>query len=270
MAQYIHLISNTVSSVPIDVYTPSTNNLKPQLSDQYSAGYFRNFDVLGGLETSAEIYYKDMYNQLDYIDGADLRFNKYMEGEIIPGKGRAYGLEIFVKRTEGRFTGWVSYTLSKTERQVNGINRDNWYPTKYDRRHSVSLVGIYNLTKRWNLGSTFTYGSGTPFTFQDQKFQIQGYTNYIISNDARNNIRMPAYHRLDFSATLKSKEKVRQSKIFGNYSWELVLGVYNVYGRKNAFAILARQNEDNPTMSEASKFALFGAPIPAFTYNFKF
>lgn len=270
MAQYIHLISNTVSSVPIDVYTPSTNNIKPQLSDQYSAGYFRNFDVLGGLETSAEVFYKDMYNQLDYIDGADLRFNKYLEGELIAGKGRAYGLELYVKKTEGRFTGWISYTLSKTERQVTGINRSNWYPTKYDRRHNLSVVGIYNLTKRWNLGSTFTFGSGTPFTFQDQKYQIQGYTNYIISNDSRNNLRMPVYHRLDFSATLKSKEKERKSKIFGNYSWELVLGIYNVYGRKNAFAIIARQNVDNPAISEASKFALFGAPVPAFTYNFKF
>jgi len=270
MAQYIHLISNTVSSVPIDVYVPSTNNLKPQLSDQYSAGYFRNFEILGGFETSAEVFYKDMYNQLDYIDGADLRFNKFIEGEIIPGKGRAYGLELYVKKTAGRFTGWVSYTLSKTERQVNGINRSNWYPTKFDRRHSLSVVGIYNLTKRWNLGSTFTFGSGTPFTFQDQKFQIQGYTNYIISNDARNNLRMPAYHRLDFSATLKSKDKVRESKIFKNYTWELVLGIYNVYGRRNAFAILARQNIDNAAISEASKFSLFGSPIPAFTYNFKF
>ncbi len=270
MAQYIHLVSNTVSSVPIDIYTPSTNNIKPQLSDQYSAGYFKNFEVLGGLETSVEGFYKDMYNQLDYIDGADLRFNKYIEGELIQGKGRAYGMELYVKKTEGRFTGWISYTLSKSERQVKGINRSNWYPTKYDRRHNLSVVGVYKLTDRWNLASTFTFGSGTPFTFQDKKVEVQGYSYYIISNDDRNNLRMPNYHRLDFSATLASKEKIRTSKIFKNYTWELVLGVYNVYGRKNAFAILARQNADNPAISEASKFALFGVPVPAFTYNFKF
>lgn len=270
MAQYIHLVSNTVSSIPIDIYTPSTNNIKPQLSDQYSAGYFRNFDVIGGLETSAEIFYKDMYNQVDYIDGADLRFNKYIEGQLIPGKGRAYGMELYIKKTEGRFTGWVSYTLSKTERLVEGINRSEWYPTKFDRRNSLSVVGVYKLTKRWNLASTFTFGSGTPFTFQDQKYQIQGYTNYVISNDARNNLRMPAYHRLDISATLVSKDKERTSRIFKNYSWEIVLGIYNVYGRKNAFAIIARQDKDNPAISQASKFSLFGAPIPAFTYNFKF
>jgi hypothetical protein len=270
MAQYVHLISNTVSSVPIDIYTPSTNNIKPQICDQYSTGYFRNFMVLGGLETSAEVFYKNMTNQIDYIDGANLRFNKYMEGELIAGKGRAYGLEVYVKKTEGRFTGWVSYTLSKTERIVNGINNSEWYPTKYNRTNNLSVVGIYNLNKRWKFASTFTFASGTPFTFQDQKYQIQGYTNYIISNESRNNLLMPAYHRLDFSATLVSKERERKTKIFKYYSWELVFGIYNVYGRKNAFAIISRQDPNDPANSIASKFALFGAAIPAFTYNFKF
>ena len=270
MAQYIHLISNTTASIPLDVYTPSTNNLKPQLSDQYSLGYFKNLGKNGGIETSVEIFYKDMQNQLDYIDGASLNFNPNLEGEIIPGIGRAYGAEFYVKKNEGRFTGWISYTLSKSERRVAGINQDRWYPNKYDRRHNLSVVGIYELAKRWSVSGTFTLGSGTPFTFATDKFQIQGITVPYNPGDPRNNYRLPTYHRMDLSATWKSKEKEHNSKIFKNYSWEMVFAIYNVYNRRNAFAILPTQNPDNPGMSEAVRFSIFGSFIPALTYNFKF
>ena len=270
MAQYIHLISNTTASIPIDVYTPSTNNLKPQLSDQYSLGFFKNLGKNAGIETSAEVFYKDMYNQLDYVDGANLNFNPNLEGVIIPGLGRAYGLELYVKKNEGRFTGWISYTLSKSERKVDGINQDKWYPNKYDRRHNLSIVGIYELTKRWSLSSTFTLGSGTPFTFATDKFQVQGVTVPYNPGNPRNNYRLPTYHRMDLAATLKSKQKIRKSGFFKNYSWEFVISVYNIYNRRNAFAILPRQNKDDPSKSDAIRFSIFGSTIPAVTYNFKF
>jgi len=270
MAQYIHLISNTTASIPVDVYMPSTNNLKPQLSDQYSLGYFRNFGKDGQFEVSVEGFYKDMFNQLDYVDGADIRFNENLEGEIIPGVGRAYGAEFYLKKAEGRFTGWISYTLSKSERKVQGINQSDWYPNRYDRRHNLSIVGIYELTKRWNISSTFTYGSGTPYTFATDKFMVQDITVPQNPGAPRNNYRLPAYHRLDVAATLKSVPKERKSKIFKNYSWELVIAVYNLYNRKNAFAILPRQNPDDPMISEAVRFSIFGSFIPAVTYNFKF
>lgn len=270
MAQYIHLISNTTASIPIDVYTPSTNNLKPQLSDQYSLGYFRNIGKNKDIETSLEVFYKDMYNQLDYIDGANINFNPNLEGEIIPGLGRAYGLELSLKKTEGRFNGWVSYTLAKSERKVEGINKTEWYPNKYDRRHNLSVVGVYELTNRWSLSSTFVFASGTPFTFATDKFEVQGITVPYNPGGPRNNYRLPVYHRLDVAATLKSKEQVRTSRIFGKYSWELVFTIYNLYNRRNAFAILPRQNADNPAISEAIRFSIFGSFIPAITYNFKF
>jgi hypothetical protein len=270
MAQYIHLISNTTASVPLDVYLPSTNNIKPQLSDQYSLGYFRNIGKNQNIETSAEVFYKDMLNQLDYIDGANLFFNPNLEGEVIPGTARAYGLELFVKKKEGRLNGWISYTLSKSERRVNGINKNNWYPNRYDRRHNLSVVGIFELSKRVNLSGTFVYASGTPFTFATNKMEVQGVTVPFNPGGPRNNYRLPDYHRLDIAATLKSKEKIRKSKIFGNYSWDLVFTVYNLYSRRNAFAIMPRQNEDNRQISEAVRFSIFGSFVPAITYNFKF
>ncbi|MBO9702835.1 MAG: carboxypeptidase-like regulatory domain-containing protein [Sporocytophaga sp.] len=270
MVQYIHLISNTTASIPLDVYLPSTNNIKPQLCDQYSLGYFRNIGPKQNIETSAEVFYKDMLNQLDYIDGANLFFNPNLEGEVIPGTARAYGLELFVKKKEGRFNGWISYTLSKSERKVPGINQGDWYPNRYDRRHNLSVVGIYELSKRVSLSSTFVYASGTPFTFATDKFEFQGIFVPYNPGGPRNNYRLPAYHRLDVAATLKSKEKVRKSKIFGRYSWDLVFTVYNLYSRRNAFAITPRQNPENQQISEALRFSIFGSFVPAITYNFKF
>jgi hypothetical protein len=270
MAQYIHLVSNTNASIPIDTWTPSTTNIQPQTSNQYSLGYFRRLGKDNQFQVSAEGFYKDMWNQLDYIDGANLRFNRFLEGELIAGKGRSYGMEFYVRKSEGRFTGWVSYTLSRSERQVQGINNNNWYPNKFDRTHNLSTVAMYELGKRWSLSSTFTFQSGTPFNFANQKYAIQDYWVGNNSDNARNNFRMTTYHRLDISATLKSKDKERNSKIFKNYSWELVFGVYNLYGRRNPFSFYPKQNPDTPGQLDAYRLSIIGAPIPSFTYNFKF
>jgi hypothetical protein len=270
MAQYVHLISNTVASIPIDIWQPSTNNIKPQLSNQYSMGYFRNFGTEHGIEASVEVFYKDMFNQLDYVDGADIRFNPNLEGVIVPGTGRSFGAEFYVKKSAGRLTGWVSYTLSKSERKIPGINHSDWYPSRFDRRHNLSVVAMYQLSPRWNIAGTFTFGSGTPFNFPIDKFQLEGYTAFNNPDAPRNNLRLPAYNRLDLSATLKSKEKERHSKVFKNYSWELVFSVYNVYNRRNAFAILPQTNSQDPFITSAMKVSIIGSIIPGITYNFKF
>ncbi len=271
MAQYVHLISNTTASIPLDIWLPSTNTIRPQISDQYSVGYFRNFGKDNGFEASIEFFYKDMFHQLDYVDGADIRFNPNLEGVIIPGTGRAFGMEVFLKKNVGKLTGWISYTLSKSERKVPGINNSQWYASRFDRRHNLSVIGMYQLSTRWNLSATFTFGSGTPFNFPIDKFQVQGYTAYNNPNAPRNNLRLPAYNRLDLSATLKSKNKIRDWGFFKNYSWELVFSIYNVYGRRNAFAILPQQTSaDDPFTTYANKISIVGNPIPGITFNFKF
>ena len=189
-AQYIHLISNTTASVPIDVWTPSTNNIQPQTSNQGAIGYFRNFSD-NAYEFSLEAYYKEMDNIVDYIDGADLVLNEFLEGEILPGKGRAYGLEAYLEKKKGDFTGWVSYTLGRTERQVEGINEGDWYPSRFDQTHSLSVVAFYQLTKRWSFGANFALNSGTPTTFPTSRFEQQGYIIPHNVGNTRNNVRIP-------------------------------------------------------------------------------
>jgi outer membrane cobalamin receptor len=140
MVQNLHLISNTAASVPFDVWTPSTNNIKPEIADQLTIGYFKNFSGQNDYEASIETYYKALQNQIDYIDGANLLLNRYLEGELFSGKGRAYGLELYLKKNTGKLTGWISYTLSKSERQVSGISNGNWYPNRFDRLNNLYIV----------------------------------------------------------------------------------------------------------------------------------
>ncbi|MDZ7936609.1 MAG: TonB-dependent receptor [Emticicia sp.] len=264
LAQYIHLLSNTTASSPLDVWTPSSNNIKPQLADQYALGYFHNFsDNL--FETSVEIYYKDLYNQVDYVRNADLLLNPAVEADLLPGKGRAYGAEFYLKKVKGKFNGWISYTLARTERKVEGLNQNNWFPSRIDKTHNLSVVAIYDLNKRWTLSSNFSYSSGTPASFPTNKFVWQGYAlphNYY---DTRNAYRIPASHRLDFAATRQTKYA-----FFKRGTGEWVFSVYNVYNRRNPFSVFVRQNETNPTQTEAVRYAVFGSVIPAVTYNFKF
>ena len=264
MSQYLHLISNTVASTPIDIWLPTTNNIKPQLADQVALGYFRNFKN-GAFETSAEIYYKDFQNQIDYIDNADIFFNDKLEGDLLAGEGRAFGLELYVKKNSGKLNGWVSYTLAKTERQVEGINRGEWYPTRFDRSHNLSVVASYEATKKWSFSANFIYSSGTPATFPTNRYEIQGVVLPHNDKDARNNYRIPDYHRLDISATLTPKSNETKK-----FKGEWVFSVYNVYKRKNPFSIFFEQDDLDPAITNAVRFSVIGSLVPAISYNFNF
>jgi hypothetical protein len=279
-SQYLHLVSNTAASIPLDVWTPSTNNIKPQLSDQVAIGYFKNFgEVKNTYEFSVETYYKDMQNQIDYIDGADLLLNPFLEGQLLSGKGRAYGLEFFVKKNTGRLTGFISYTIARTERQTEMINKNEWYPTRFDKLHNLNFIVSYDLTKRWSLNSNLIYGSGTPVNLPTNKFSYEGFQVPHNPNAPRNNIRIPDFFRIDFTATVKSKDRQQPEVMPTNffkrmkytYEWEIIFGVYNLLGRKNAFAVYPQQvTEGGVNQTQMAQFSLFAVPIPAFTYNFKF
>ena len=263
--QYLHLISNTTASTPLDVWTPSTNNIKPQLCDQIALGYFQNFEKNDMYETSVEVYYKMLKNQIDYINNANLLLNEYLEGDLISGRGRAYGAEFYLRKVKGKFNGWLSYSLGRTERQVNGINLNKWFPNRFDKLHNVSLVANYDLNKRLSFSGNFVFATGTPATFPTNRIEIQGYTIPHNTEEKRNNYRIPAYHRLDLSATLQLKKKEGRK-------WEgfWVFSVYNVYNRQNAFSIFFRQNTDNPVNTEAVRYTIIGTVIPAVSFNLKF
>ena len=263
--QYLHLISNTAASTPLDVWMPTTNNIKPQLADQVALGYFKNFRDDDMYETSLEVYYKSMQNQVDYIDGANLLLNPLLEGELMTGKGRAYGLEVYLKKAKGAFTGWISYTLARSERKVNGINNEQWYPNRFDKAHNLNVVGMYTLNDRIEFGGTFVFGTGTPTTFPTNRIE---WGSYIIPHNVygtRNNTRIPPYHRLDLSATFHLKDKRS-----GKYKHNIVVSAYNVYARRNPFSIYFRGNPDNPVVTQAIRFSVVGNIIPSIAYNFKF
>lgn len=264
MSQYLHLISNTVASTPVDVWLPSTNNIEPQIADQIAVGYFRNFKN-NMYEASAEVFAKDFQNQVDYIDNADIFFNEQLEGDLLTGDGRAIGLELFVKKNKGKFTGWVSYTISRSERQVDGINNDDWYPNRFDRLHNLSVVNNYELNKKWSFSANFVYSTGTPATFPTNRYEIQGIVLPHNVDNSRNNYRIPAYHRLDISATLTPKKNENR-----RWKGEWVFSVYNVYSRRNPFAIFFEQNSDDPLVTEAIRFSVIGNFVPAVSYNFNF
>lgn len=262
MAQNLHLISNTNSPTPLDIWLPSSTYIKPLIANQVGLGYFRNFKD-NMFETSAEVYYKKMENVIDYIDGAELFLKENLETELLHGSGYAYGLELYAKKQEGRLTGWLSYTLSRSMREIPGINEGKAYPSSYDRTHNVSLVTNYDLSKRWNFSSSWIFATGNPTSFPIAKYDVQGNTIYFYSS--RNSNRIPDYHRLDISFTYDFKKnehrKVKQSVNFS---------IYNLYARRNAYSVTFRQNEDNPNVSEATRLSIIGSMIPSVTYNFNF
>ncbi|MEC8693179.1 MAG: TonB-dependent receptor [Bacteroidota bacterium] len=263
MVQNLHLISNTAASVPFDVWSPSTNNIKPELADQYTLGYFKNFSIgKQEFESSAEVYYKDMLNQVDYVDGANLLLNELLEGELINGIGRAYGLELYVKKATGDLTGWVSYTLSRSERKSPGISDNEWYPSRFDRLHNLYIVTQYRLNEKWDLAANFVFSSGTPTTFYTGQYNIQGYTIPDAGSNDRNNVRNPIYHRLDLSATYTKKKK-------GKWESNWVFSVYNAYNRRNPFSIYFENNYQNTGINRAIQFSVIGSIVPAISYNFK-
>ena len=269
MSQYIHLISNTTASTPVDVWTPSTNNIEPQIANQVAVGYFRNISD-NTYEASVEVYYKHMNNLVDYIDGADLLLNEFLEGELLPGEGRAYGIELQGNKVKGNFTAWASYTYSISERLVEGVNADNWYPSRYDQTHNLSLTGFYQLTGRWSFSTSFVVNSGTPTTFPTSRIEQQGYVIPHNSLDVRNNVRIPAYHRLDVSATLDSKNKPGR-----RWKGRWVFSVYNLYNRRNPFSIYFGQDDNRipastPVTTEAYRLSVIGSFIPSVSYNFIF
>ncbi|HWV74351.1 MAG TPA: TonB-dependent receptor [Pseudosphingobacterium sp.] len=258
--QNIHLLSNSTSSTPTDLYVMSSNNIKPEIADQLSTGYFQNFND-NNYEFSAEIYYKWMQNQIDYKDGAQLMVNQEVESQLTYGTGRAYGMELFVKKRHGRLNGWIGYTLSRTERKFDAINNGNYYPARQDRTHDLSVVGIYKLNKRWTFSGTFIYGTGNAVTYPTGKYSLGGRTRFSYSE--RNGYRLPATHRLDIGATLEGKEHKRYHS-----SW--TFSIYNVYGYHNPYAITFRDSKTDPNTTEAVRTSLFPIPIPSVTWNFKF
>ena len=263
-AQYLHLLSNTAASSPLDVWTLSSANIAPEKADQVALGWFKNFKE-NTYEASVEVYYKKLYNQIDYVPGSELLLNRYVAGDLLYGKGRAYGAEFYLKKNKGKLTGWVSYTLSRTERLVETVNNNDWFPARFDKTHNFTSVAIYELKKRLTLSANFTIATGTPATFPTNSYNALGFVIGNNYNGARNNSRIPAYHRLDLAATLKSKRK-----LFGSGDGEWVFSVYNVYNRRNPFSVYTRVNEDTPLKTEAVRYAVIGNFIPAITYNFKF
>ncbi len=257
--QNLHLLSNSTSSNPTDVWIPSSNNVKPEIADQVSAGYYRNFSE-NKYEFSAEAYYRDMQNQIDYKNGAQLIANENVESQLIFGKGRAYGLELFIKKKYGKFNGWISYTLSRTERQFEGVNNDNWYPANQDRTHNLSVVGIYKINKKWTLSADFVYYSGNAITWPSGKYQVNGQIAFLYTE--RNGYRMPAYDRLDIGVTLQGK---KTKKFDSNWNFS----IYNLYGRENPYSISFQQDPGDPSKTQAVQYALFRW-VPSITYNFKF
>lgn len=275
LAQYLHLLSNTSSPTPLDVWTPSGPFVKPQLLDQYALGYFRNIKN-GDYSLETEVFYKDIQNRIDYIDGANLIANDAIEQVILNGKARAYGLEILLRKNEGKFQGWLAYTLSKSEQQTpgrvpsfdngrsnkeTGINFGEWYSTPYDKTHDISFFGSYELNKKWSFNTNFVYQTGQPTNYPVGQFEFEGLT--VPYYGLRNKQRLPDYHRIDISATMTPR-KNKDRKIKG----EWVFSIYNLYNRRNAASINFRRNQDTGT-NEAVRTSIFGI-VPAVTYNFKF
>ncbi len=275
LAQYLHLLSNTSSPTPLDVWTPSGPFIKPQLLDQYAFGYFRNFKE-GDYTIESEVFYKDIQNRIDYIDGANLIANNAIEQVILNGEARAYGLEFLFRKNEGKFQGWLAYTLSKSEQRTpgrpsvidngrsnleTGINFGQWYNTPYDKTHDISIFASYDLNKKWSFNTNFVYQTGQPTNYPIGQFEFQGLT--VPYYGLRNEQRLPSYHRVDLSATLTPKKNERK-KVKG----EWVFSIYNLYNRKNAASINFRKNDDTGA-NEAVRTSIFGI-VPSVTYNFKF
>jgi len=259
--QYIQLASNGNSATPFDIWFPSSAQVKPQLADQVALGYFKNLND-NTVELSAEIYYKKFKNSIDFKDHANLLLNTNLEGDLRIGIGRAYGVELMAKKNKGRLSGWISYTYSKVEKKIATINEGDWYNAKYDKPHDLSIVAAYELSNRLSVGSNFVYSTGSPVTFPTGKYNFRGVAIPIYSE--RNGARLPDYHRLDLSATLKSKNNKSR-----RLQTEWVLSVYNVYDRKNAFSINFKQEEANQNITYAEKRSVFSI-VPAVTFNAKF
>lgn len=261
--QYIHLVSNAGSTLPTDLWVPSTYRVHPQLSWQYAAGLFKNFND-NMFETSLEVYYKDMENQIEYREGYTPSLRD-PEQDFVFGKGWSYGSELFINKTRGKFTGWIGYTLSWTWRKFPQLNGGEKYPAKYDRRHDLSVVTMYELNKKWKFSAVFVYGSGNAISLPERFYVVGGVLTQEYSKI--NEYRMAPYHRLDLSATLTPRKRPHQK-------WEQnwVFSVYNVYDRLNPYFIYFNQDGsayDGTLNIKTTQVSLFPV-IPSVTWNFKF
>lgn len=257
--QYVHLLSNSNAGIPNDIWVPSTQNILPEIADQVSLGIKRSF-FGDKLNVSLEGYYKNLQNQVDYENGADILLNPRIEAQVLNGRGWSYGGELFVQTNIGNFNGWVSYTLSRTMYQFDEINRGNPYPARQDRTHDIAIVGTYELKKRWVFSASWIYQTGNAVTLPSGKYQINGQTiNYFTE---RNGQRFPDTHRLDLAVTFRNKPTKKFQSSF-------TVGVYNAYNRYNPYFIDFRESEDDPNRIEAVQFSLFGI-VPTVTWNFSF
>lgn len=268
MVQYLQLISNTASPTPLDVWTPSDRYIKPQIADQIAVGYFANLKE-DAFSVEVESFYKTIKNRMDYIDGADLIANEAIEQVILNGEMRAYGLELLFRKNTGKLTGWVAYTLSRSEQKTpgrfayeTGINNGDWYKNGYDKTHNLAVTGAYKYNDKWSFGANFTLQTGQPVTYPNGR-----YTYYegisVPTFGLRNQNNLPTYHHLDVSATLIPKKNI-------NRKWQVewVFSIYNLYARKNAASISFVQDEETGK-NEAQRLSIFGI-VPAVSYNFKF
>jgi len=256
--QYLHLLTNTTSSSPTDVWIMSSNNVAPQSANQISLGYFRNLKD-NMFESSVEVYYKAMDNVIEYRNGANFIVNEQSDADLVFGTGESYGAEFSLRKTRGRLTGWLGYTLSKTTRQIDDINNGEKYSARQDRTHDISLALMYKLTDKVTLSGNFVYYTGDAVTYPSGRYAVNGTLVPLYSE--RNGNRLPDYHRLDLGLTWYTKKTNRYE---ANWNFSL----YNAYGRENAYSISFQANEDtgNP---EAVQLSLFKW-VPSATYNFKF
>jgi len=256
--QNLHLLSNSTGSNPTDLWIPSSNNVKPEIADQVSAGYYRNFSE--SYAFSAEVYFKNLQNQIDYKNGAQLVANQLVESQLVYGKGRAYGIEFYFTKKIGKLTGWLSYTLSRTERKIKGVNNYSWYPATQDQTHNLAIVAVYQLSNKWTISGDFVFNTGNAVTWPSGKYDLDGRTVFYYTE--RNGYRMPSNNRLDLSATLEGKKTKKLES-----SWTFSL--YNAYGRENPYFIQFQDDPENPDKTQAVQYSLFRW-VTSITYNFKF
>ncbi len=257
--QYLHLLSNATSAKPIDLWIPSGYHIRPQWARQYAAGYYRNFNG-SQWQTSVEIYYKRLFNQIDYRNNANLLLNPDIESQVVSGEGYSYGTEFYVKYTSDQWTGWISYTLSKTMRKFPDINGGKEFPARQDQTHNVSVVLQYTPSKRWSFSADWVYNTGAAATFPSGKYYYDGAVFNLYTE--RNGYRMPDYHRLDVSAVWTLGKG-------GKTDSELVFSVYNLYNRANAYSLEFKANENDPFQMEAVQLSLFKI-VPSISYHLKF
>lgn len=267
MNQFLHAVPYSTASLPTDVWLTSSNLVKPQNSQQYSVGIFKNLKE-NLFELSVEGYYKEMKNQVLFKQGTQLTLESNIEDQLTFGKGTSYGVEFFAKKSTGRLTGWISYTLSKTTQTFADLNFGNPFPFTYDRRHNLAIVATYDINKRWSVSSDFTFRSGSAYTIPTGRIPVAEdgtlYDGFYNDYTTRNNARLGAYHRLDISFSYK-----KERKIFGKkYDSELVFGAYNIYSRQNPYFVYLTVD---PATKKPQAFQVSLLPIiPSISYNFKF